>query len=394
MSRSPIKQLFYITHIDNIPSILERGIFSHEEIKKKGIKSEPIYDSQIVSKRHEKFTSNDRSLWSYANLYFQPRNAMLYRVLFEKSIEEVVIIAVNPDIMGEDGVILTDGNAAAEDTKFFKTDEVRKYLSIIYKDTQKDYWQEADGSKRRLMAECLVPDCIPPENISTIYVANQNIRKQLLNKLPRKDIEIIPVPKTFFQSGISRPITHNLKIVAGDMFFSKMQTMTISVNTVGIMGKGLASRAKYQFPDVYVYYQDLCRAKRLKMGTPHLFKREASLDIQLADEPQTIVNPNAATWFLLFPTKNHWKEDSDLQGIKDGVNWIAENYKELEIKSIGIPALGCGLGRLKWKDIGPVICGSLGMIDIPVEVYLPTEKGEPEEYLDKDFLLGQTRLNL
>ena len=52
------------------------------------------------------------------------------------------------------------------------------------------------------------------------------------------------------------------------MFFSKMQTLTISVNIVGVMGKGIASRARYQFPDVFVYYQDLCKRKELKMGTP------------------------------------------------------------------------------------------------------------------------------
>ena len=54
----------------------------------------------------------------------------------------------------------------------------------------------------------------------------------------------------------------------GDMFSSEMQTFTISGNTVGVMGKRLASSAKYQFPDSYVLYQDICRQKKLRMGVP------------------------------------------------------------------------------------------------------------------------------
>ncbi len=50
-------------------------------------------------------------------------------------------------------------------------------------------------------------------------------------------------------------ITSQLSITDGDMFFLRMQTLTISVNCMGIMGKGLASHAKWQFPDVYVQYQ-------------------------------------------------------------------------------------------------------------------------------------------
>ena len=53
-------------------------------------------------------------------------------------------------------------------------------------------------------------------------------------------------------------VMENLTLVKGDMFFSGLQTLTVSVNTKGVMGRGLASRAKYQFPDVYIYYQDSC----------------------------------------------------------------------------------------------------------------------------------------
>ena len=96
------------------------------------------------------------------------------------------------------------------------------------------------------------------------------------------------------------------------MFFSRLQTLTISVNCVGVMGKGLASRSKYQFPDVYVLYQDLCKQKKLQMGKPYLHKREKSLDYELADDPLSLTNGNGETWFLLFPTKDNWRYKADI----------------------------------------------------------------------------------
>jgi hypothetical protein len=102
----------------------------------------------------------------------------------------------------------------------------------------------------------------------------------------------------------------NLQVLEGDMFFSRMQTLTISVNCVGIMGKGLAARAKYLFPDVFVYYNDLCREKRMKLGKPFLYKRDYSLAAQLADEPIEVTESDSGKWFLLFFTKDHWQSTS------------------------------------------------------------------------------------
>jgi len=175
----------------------------------------------------------------------------------------------------------------------------------------------------------------------------------------------------------------------GDIFFSRMQTLTVSVNTVGIMGKGLASRAKYQFPDVYVYYQDLCRKKMIRMGKPFLYKRESSFDYQLADDPQTLKNGNGETWFLLFATKNHWREYSDFNGIEQGMQWLLDNYKKDGIGSLGIPALGCGLGNLKWEKVGPMLCKYLSKMEIKVQLFLPAEKKILPEQIHKDFLLSQ-----
>jgi O-acetyl-ADP-ribose deacetylase (regulator of RNase III) len=191
----------------------------------------------------------------------------------------------------------------------------------------------------------------------------------------------------FFRPARQFSVTDRLFLAEGDMFFSAMQTLTVSVNVVGIMGKGLASRAKYQFPDVYVTYQDACRSRQLRMGRPYLYKREAFLDEDLADEPDTLQGVNSSKWFLLFPTKRHWRDESDLQGIREGLRWVKDNYRKEGIESLAIPALGCGLGRLDWRDVGPVMCKELADLTIQVAIYLPREREIPEEYLSATYLL-------
>ncbi|GAF96406.1 unnamed protein product, partial [marine sediment metagenome] len=240
-------------------------------------------------------------------LYFQPRNAMLYRVLHEKSTNDIVILAVQPDILKSQDIFISTGNAAHSASNILTASEGRKIISQIKKDTDKEYWTEEDGSKRKMMAECLVPNMIPTELIQAIYVANHDDADKVKMMLQQPNISVIPEPRMFFEPFRKIDLTAYLSVIDGDMFFSRMHTLTVSVNCVGIMGKGLASRAKYQFPDVYVFYQDLCRKYKLQLGKPYIYKRESSFDYQLADEPSTLSNANFETWFLLFPTKQHWR---------------------------------------------------------------------------------------
>ena len=372
-------------------------MLSHERVESENIKYTPIYDEQIVSSRREKKTPNGRSLWSFANLYFKARNAMLYRVLCEKKPNEIVVVGIRKDILNRSDIFVTTGNAASPLSEILLPSQLKKVLQIIRTIMKRDYWAEADGSKRETMAECLVPDRVPPEYIQTVYFANYetmyNIDQKLRNFNYR--ISLACEPSMFFQPSRKFTLTPTLSIVEGDMFFSRRQTLTISVNTVGIMGKGLASRAKYFFPDLYIHYQDFCRKRLLQMGKPCLYKRESSIDYQLADEPATLSNANTETWFLLFPTKKHWSDRADISGIEKGLQWLQHNYRELRIKSLAVPALGCGLGGLKWKEVGSLLCKYLSAFDIPVEVYLPMEEKIPDELLSPEFLLkkaGQSRL--
>lgn len=382
-----IKSLYYITHIDNLHSILSHGILSHQSIIDQNIEYRPIYDSEIVGHRKHKTAPDGRSLWEFANVYFQARNPMLYRVVHETNYKDIIILGVQPQVLNIPGAFITDGNAANNPTNFFTYKDGIKVISRNWKIIYNEWWSQSDGSKRKIMAECLVPDSISLDNIHSVYVTNIEVAEKIKNVVSRLKIPAIPEPSLFFRPARQYKVTQNLTLVEGDMFFSTMQTLTVSVNTVGVMGKGLASRAKYQFPDVYVVYQDACRRKSLRMGKPHLYKREASFDDDLIDEPGAIVTPNSVKWFLLFATKRHWREDADIEGITEGLRWIIKNYKVQNINSIAMPALGCGLGKLGWKDVGRIMCRHLAELDIPVTIYLPREKGIPREYLQSDYLL-------
>ena len=156
-------------------------------------------------------------------------------------------------------------------------------------------------------------------------------------------------------------IGDNLSVIDGNIFFSKLQTLTVPVNLCGVMGKGLALHTKQKFPDVYVAYQDACRSKRVTEIKPYLYKREGSLDEELADFGADLTTPNAVKWFLLFATKRKWRENSRLEDIEGG---------------------------LDWKDVGPLMCKYLHGIGIPVAIYLPRERTIPQEYLTASHLLA------
>ena len=184
-----------------------------------------------------------------------------------------------------------------------------------------------------------------------------------------------------------KQIGDNLSLIDGNLFFSRLQTLTIPVNLQRVMGSGLALYTKQKFPDVYVAYQDACRSKRITATKPYLYKREGSLDEELADFGANLDTRNAVKWFLLFATKRKWRENSRLEDIEGGLDWVRHNFQVQGIESLAMPALGCGLGGLDWKDVGPLMCKYLHGIGIDVAIYLPRERRIPPEYLTESHLL-------
>lgn len=389
-----IRGVYYITALENIPSILRHGVLSHAEARERGVEARTIYDAHVVAKRGEMRAPDGGSLWNFANFYFNARNPMLYRVVRGEG-RDVAVLFMRRDLM-KSAKYVSVGNAAHSLSAIlpFREGVARIQRDTVWEKVQAEVWRE-DGEARRLtMSELLVPGAADAGLIQTIYVPTaekaEAVRKMLSRRGP--GLDAVPHPDMFFRAirEISLRGTR-IRIVDGDMFFSDMQTLTVSVNTRGAMGGGLASRAKHAFPDVYVDYQEACREGRLTVSRPCLFKREGSLDRQYAEDPSSLpVKPNANRWFLLFATKEHWKYPSRAEYIEGGLKWLVENAKGEGITSLALPSLGCGLGGLRWEDAGPLMCRYLRRLDIPCEIYLPREGGKiPDAQLSEKFLLDE-----
>ncbi|MCP4914612.1 MAG: macro domain-containing protein [Oligoflexia bacterium] len=125
-------------------------------------------------------------------------------------------------------------------------------------------------------------------------------------------------------------------IKTGNIFNSRAQVIVNPVNCVGVMGAGLAKQFKLRYPEMFKDYQKRCKEGSLKIGLPYLWKSEDR-------------------FILNFPTKDHWRSNSNLDEIRKGLLHVKENYKSWKIRSISFPALGCGLGGLEWHDVSQLI---------------------------------------
>jgi hypothetical protein len=161
---------------------------------------------------------------------------MLYRVLREKGEREIAVVAVSPRILTDKAIFFTDGNAACDDTAIMPMKEAKSKLQRIQKrDLNREYWSTADDSKRRIMAECLVPGFIPADYVNRVFVPNHDSVPKAEELLKSRTIPVTPEPRMFFSPNVWSFIEPNIWLVDGDMFFSKCHTITISVNTVGIV---------------------------------------------------------------------------------------------------------------------------------------------------------------
>ncbi len=349
-----------------------------EFAEREGLIRVDIANREVLEKRRLK------GLHKYVNLYISPRNAMMY--ILKKS--NVVILGISGEVVKREGVRVSIGNAASEYAVIRNFADV--YIDRLIREVRKirDWTlgeiQQIDvksflkrepinlfiNPKVLLQSEILIPRIVGKKYIRAIYVPDDDTKgivREIIDKAGVR-IDIIVQPNMFFLPQRKVKIYKNIWVVKGDLFDSEMQTLTISVNTVGVMGKGLASRLKYLYPSAYVAYQDYVKSGVLKPGRPVVYRMIGDNDY--------------IKWFLFFPTKRHWREKSEISMIEEGLRWFVKNYKKEGIESVAFPALGCGLGGLKWEDVGPLMVKYLKYVDIEVELYV---QGDEEEYFKPEF---------
>ena len=172
MKREELEEVHYITHINNLPSILLRGILSHNNAKK--LRHISVASQTIQDRREPKVVPGGRKLHDYVNTYFHARNPMMYLILRQQDHLKLTVLRIDTDILDLPNVVITDGNAAG-DYAIFRPSPMG--LAIVDKElTFAINWTHPDPIEyfRRKSAKCaevLVHDRIPPEYILGAYVS-------------------------------------------------------------------------------------------------------------------------------------------------------------------------------------------------------------------------------
>ncbi len=168
-----------------------------------------------------------------------------------------------------------------------------------------------------------------------------------------------------------------MEISEGNILKADVEALVNTVNCVGVMGKGIALQFKQAFPDNFKTYYKACKQNKVIPGKMFIYYRGSMWN------PKYIIN---------FPTKRHWKGKSRIEDIEAGLKSLVEEIKQLRIKSIAIPPLGCGSGGLNWNDIRKVIESTFdNLSDVRVLLYEPKGAPKPDEMLVKTKEPNMTR---
>ena len=153
-----------------------------------------------------------------------------------------------------------------------------------------------------------------------------------------------------------------LELAKGNILEADAEALVNTVNTEGVMGKGIALQFRKKFPKMYEAYRAACEAGEVVPGRMHVFEQPEMLN------PHYIIN---------FPTKRRWRSRARMEDIKAGLAALKQEIEKRGIRSIAVPPLGCGNGGLDWRNVRPTIERGLGGLR-HVHVLLFSPAGAPE----------------
>jgi len=146
----------------------------------------------------------------------------------------------------------------------------------------------------------------------------------------------------------------------GNLLEADVDAVVNTVNTVGIMGKGIALMFKEQFPRNFEAYSRACDTGEVQIGK------------MFVTENKELFGPR---WIINFPTKTHWRVNTKIEWVEDGLRDLVRVIREKNISSVAVPPLGCGNGGLNWQDVRPLVEEAFGALEgVNAIVYEPTSK--------------------
>lgn len=148
-----------------------------------------------------------------------------------------------------------------------------------------------------------------------------------------------------------------IRFVTGNIFESEADALVNTVNTQGVMGKGIALQFKKSFPHNFQVYAKACKSDEIDIGKLLFVKDESLL--------------GGTKWIINFPTKTSWRKPSEYSFIEKGLDDLVNRLADYPIESIAIPPLGSGNGGLNWQRVRAMIQEKMSNLDIEVVVYEP-----------------------
>jgi len=156
-----------------------------------------------------------------------------------------------------------------------------------------------------------------------------------------------------------------ISITHGNLLEAKAEALVNTVNTVGVMGKGIALQFRQAYPEMFRAYERACKAGEVQPGRMQIF------ELNTLENPKFIVN---------FPTKRHWKGRSRMEDIESGLQSLVTEVRRLKISSIALPPLGCGNGGLDWNEVCPRIEQAFAVLpEVSVMIFAPGAAPKPDE---------------
>lgn len=144
----------------------------------------------------------------------------------------------------------------------------------------------------------------------------------------------------------------------GNILESGADALVNTVNTQGVMGKGIALQFRNSFSHNYKLYQEACKAGELLPGKLLIVKDQNLL--------------GGGVWIINFPTKTSWRKPSEYEYIEKGLDELVSRLPEMNISTIALPPLGSGNGGLDWNKVKALIEKKLSGISQKVLVYEPS----------------------
>lgn len=145
----------------------------------------------------------------------------------------------------------------------------------------------------------------------------------------------------------------------GNLLEAPVEALVNTVNTVGVMGRGIALMFKERFSHNYQLYSVACKANKVLVGK------------MFVTEVNELAGPR---WIINFPTKQHWRGNSRIEWVVEGLHDLRFFILKEQVKSIAIPPLGAGNGGLEWLKVRQQIEEILGDLPVEILVFEPSQK--------------------